>query len=130
MIDLGLVKKFIDPKTGRHFANKSVRTLTGTARYASLNSHENEQSRRDDLEAIGLTMIYFLKGSLPWQGIKLDTNDDKKKNNAIFNCKKETSLETLCELCPEEFYKYLDYCRNQLPFNKKPDYDYLRSLMK
>jgi len=82
MIDMGLVKRFKDPKTGKHVAEKPVNFLTGTARYASMNSHMNEQSRRDDLEAIGLTMIYFLKGSLPWQGIK-DVEDDKK-NEAIY----------------------------------------------
>jgi serine/threonine protein kinase len=66
MIDLGLAKRFKDPKTGQHVKEKEVKSLTGTARYASLNAHFTEQSRRDDLESIGIIMIYFMKGSLPW----------------------------------------------------------------
>lgn len=102
--------------------------MTGTARYASVNTHLGiEQSRRDDLEAIAYVLIYFAKGSLPWQGLKAE--DKKKKYEMISEKKMETSVQALCEGLPVEFSRFLTYCKS-LHFEDKPDYSYLRKLLK
>ena len=67
LIDFGLSKKYKDAKTHQHIPYKENKNLTGTARYASVNTHLGiEQSRRDDLEAIGYILTYFAIGVLPW----------------------------------------------------------------
>ena len=128
VIDFGLAKKFKDPKTGKHIAFREGKSLTGTARYASINTHAGiEQSRRDDLEAIGYVLMYFLRGSLPWQGV--DTKNREEKYKRIFEIKAETQLEELCRGFPEEMQNYISYCK-ALGFEDQPDYLYVRRLFK
>lgn len=67
VVDMGLCKKYFDKKTKRHIGFRTDKSLTGTARYTSINSHLGyELSRRDDLEAISYLMVYFYTGGLPW----------------------------------------------------------------
>ena len=127
-IDYGLAKKYRDGKTHQHIPYRENKSLTGTARYASVNTHLGiEQSRRDDLEAIGYVLVYFLKGSLPWQGLRADNK--KMKYEKISEKKLSTTVEELCAGLPEEFVTFISYCKG-LHFEAKPDYAYLRKILR
>lgn len=102
IIDFGLTKRYKDPKTKLHIPYKTGKSLTGTARYASLNTHVGiEQSRRDDMEGLVYVLLYFLKGSLPWQGMVGNNRNDKYKR--IMELKMSISAENLCKGCPSMF---------------------------
>ena len=127
-IDFGLSKKYRDSKTGLHIPYRDGKSLTGTARYASINTHLGvEQSRRDDIEALGYIMVYFLRGSLPWQGMVI--NDPKKKYDKIKQLKYDIKLEDLCAGLPKECIKFIQYARD-MKFEDRPDYSYLRHLLR
>lgn len=120
MIDFGLAKRYKDPNTGRHISYKEGKQLTGTARYASLNTHFGiEQARRDDLEQIGLVLMYLIRGHLPWQG--LNAKNKEEKYELIKVKKAMTSIEDLTQGYPKEFRNLLNYSR-KLKFEERPDY--------
>jgi len=106
IVDFGLAKRYRDAYTDKHVPFKSGKSLTGTARYASINTHMGiEQSRRDDLEGMTYVIIYFLRGDLPWQGI--ETKDKEEKYAKIMRMKLDTSVEELCKGLPGITLYYL-----------------------
>ena len=125
IIDFGLAKCYKNSE-GEHIPFREGKNLTGTARYASINTHIGyEQSRRDDLETIGHVLLYFLRGSLPWQGLPGRSKNEKYNN--IKRKKKEVTVEELCLNQPPEFKEFMQYCRG-LSFMADPDYRYIQSL--
>ncbi|XP_008242560.1 PREDICTED: protein CASEIN KINASE I-LIKE 3-like isoform X1 [Prunus mume] len=128
IIDFGLAKRYRDSTTNRHIPYRENKNLTGTARYASCNTHLGiEQSRRDDLESLGYVLLYFLRGSLPWQGLKAATK--KQKYDKICEKKLSTPIEVLCKSHPVEFASYFHYCHSQT-FDQRPDYGFLKRLFR
>ena len=125
IIDFGLAKCYQNSEN-EHIPFREGKNLTGTARYASLNTHIGyEQSRRDDLETIGHVLLYFLRGSLPWQGLPGRSKDEKYNN--IKRKKKEVTIDELCLNQPNEFKEYMQFCRS-LSFTADPDYRYILNL--
>ena len=104
------------------------KSLTGTARYASINQHKGfEPSRRDDMESIGYLLMYFLRGSLPWQGVHAVTNAQKYEK--ISEIKMKTSDEELCLGFPPEFLMYFKKVK-AMEFEEEPDYAFFKDLFR
>ena len=128
LLDFGLAKKYRSSTTLKHYRMTKKKNLTGTARYASINALNGlTQSRRDDLEAVGYVLMYFLRGKLPWQGLRVKNKEDRY--HKIMEIKQETSPSLLCHGFPKEFKKYVEYTRN-LEYEQDPDYEMLKNLFK
>lgn len=128
IIDFGLAKRFRDQISHLHIPYRDDKSLTGTARYVSINTHLGiEQSRRDDLEAVGYVLMYFRRGCLPWQGMKAQTKREKYKK--IMEKKLATPVDVLCRNFPTEFVTYFNYCRS-LRFDECPNYSYLKRILR
>jgi casein kinase 1, alpha len=128
IVDFGLSKRYKHPTTKKHIDYREDKNLTGTARYASVNAHTGiEQSRRDDMESLGYVFMYFLRGTLPWQG--LNANTKKAKYERIYDKKRSTTVDQLCRGYPLEFSRYLEYCKG-LRFEETPDYRYLHEIFR
>ncbi|KAH3672998.1 hypothetical protein WICMUC_003951 [Wickerhamomyces mucosus] len=127
LVDFGMAKQYRDPRTKQHIPYREKKSLSGTARYMSINTHlGREQSRRDDLEALGHVFFYFLRGQLPWQGLKAPTN--KQKYEKIGEKKRSTPVNDLANGLPIQFAQYLDLVRN-LGFEETPNYEAYRNLL-
>ena len=127
LIDFGMAKQYRDPKTKQHIPYREKKSLSGTARYMSINTHlGREQSRRDDMEALGHVFFYFLRGQLPWQGLKAPNN--KQKYEKIGEKKRTTNVYDLAQGLPIQFGRYLEIVRN-LSFEETPDYEGYRMLL-
>ena len=124
--DFGLCKKYKD-KNGQHIPFKERKSLIGTSRYASIYSHLGyEQSRRDDLESLVYSLIYFSRGSLPWMGIKEKNKQEKYKK--ILQIKLNSEVNVLCDKLPKEFIEFVNYIK-ELGFEHRPNYQYLKTIL-
>ncbi|XP_052199319.1 casein kinase 1-like protein HD16 [Diospyros lotus] len=124
LIDLGLASRWKEVSSGRHVDyDQKPDVFRGTVRYASVHAHLGRTgSRRDDLESLAYTLIFLLKGKLPWQGFV-------GENKGFLVCKKKmgTPSELLCCLCPPPFQQFLEMVTN-MKFDEEPNYSKLISL--
>ncbi|KAG2600643.1 casein kinase 1-like protein HD16 [Panicum virgatum] len=118
LVDLGLATKWKDSATGLHVDyDQRPDVFRGTVRYASVHAHLGRiGSRRDDLESLAYTVVFLLRGRLPWQGYQ-------GENKGFLVCKKKmaTSPESLCCFCPQPFREFVEYVVN-LKFDEEPNY--------
>ncbi|XP_047338123.1 casein kinase 1-like protein HD16 [Impatiens glandulifera] len=123
LIDLGLASRWKDASTGKHVEyDQRPDIFRGTIRYASAHAHLGRTgSRRDDLESLAYTLIFLIKGRLPWQGYQGD-------NKSFLVCKKKmaTSPELMCCFCPPPFKQFLEAITN-MRFDEEPNYSKLIS---
>ncbi|KAG6723706.1 hypothetical protein I3842_03G221400 [Carya illinoinensis] len=124
LVDLGLASRWKDASSGRHVDyDQKPDIFRGTVRYASVHTHLGRTgSRRDDLESLAYTLVFLLRGKLPWQGYV-------GENKGFLVCKKKmaTPPETLCCLCPPPFQQFLEMVTN-MRFDEEPNYSKLISL--
>jgi len=80
--------------------------------------------RRDDLKALGYMLVYFMRGRLPWQGLKAKRD---AKYLLVLEKKQATSASALCAGLPAEFEDYINSVDN-LRDEDQPDYQYLRKV--
>jgi hypothetical protein len=103
-----------------HIPYSDGRLLTGTARYASVPVMNGvEPTRRDDLVSLAYVLCYFLRGNLPWMGLKAPKPEIKYAQ--ILKIKKRTSAKELCYGMPEEFQWFLESV-SRLTFSQTPSY--------
>eukprot|EP00667_Euglena_gracilis_P006909 EG_transcript_6974 len=120
LIDFGLARKYRMPGGEIRPPRKSA-GFRGTARYASVHSHESKElSRRDDLWSLFYVLVEFASGSLPWRKIK-----DKDQ---IGELKVKYTNQDLVKDLPSAFGLFLEHLQS-LGYPTSPDYTYLRSLL-
>ncbi|ODM93064.1 Casein kinase I isoform beta [Orchesella cincta] len=128
LVDFSVAFQYIDPVTNQHKRQRNIGELVGNAHFSSLAAHQGwEQSRKDDLESIGLVLVLLLHGSLPW--VFIEDEDYDVKASKIRMSIESTSIDELCQGLPSAFKTFLMYSRN-LGFRVTPDYEYLRGIFK
>ena len=128
LCDFGLAKRFRDKKTGNHIPYNTKKHFAGTPSFASVYTHLGcEQSRRDDLESLAYILIYLGTGTLPWKGLKMKGKDEKYSK--ILYKKMNVKSDELLKGLPNEFMMFLQNVRD-LQFEQKPDYEYLKGLLR
>ena len=123
IVDFGLAQKYRHATTGIHIPFRQVQCIRGTLAFSSIHSHLGaEIGRHDDLESLAYTLIYLVRGSLPW------LNKDKRQQaSSILEMKQKIPVEVLCHQAPCKLATFLTYTHT-LSFSENPNYSYIRSL--
>ena len=124
LIDFGLARLFRNPSTYLHIPYTMGHSIVGTLSFTSVNGQQGySQSRRDDLESLAYTIIYLVRGDLPWTYLSA-----RRDHKAVLRKKMQITVEELCEGLPTPFCKFIIHVRS-LSFDQKPDYGHLHSIL-
>lgn len=138
LIDFGVSQRYRDYETREPIKRGEAPSIVGSIPFMSINAHTGaNQHRRDDLEALGYSLVYLFKGRLPWQDLKVcrlpwqkpGTKADLRIASKIGAIKAKTKVESLCEGMPEAMIEFFRYVRGLRP-EKRPDYAKLRGLLR
>ena len=126
LIDFGNAKKFRSSRTGKHIKNNKSNSVFGSLLFLSINAFKGIiQTRKDDLESLGLVIIYLHLGSLPWSEIK--STNIYQSWDKVETIRNIVSNDYICKGMPKEMNTYMNYINN-LKYDESPDYEYLRQL--
>ena len=124
LINFGLARQFRSPTTYLHTPFTMERSVVGTLPFTSINGQQGHtQSRRDDLESLAYTIIFLVRGDLPWSSVTIC-----RDREAVLQKKMLITAEELCEGLPPPFSKFIIHVRS-LGFNEKPDYEHLHTIL-
>ncbi|KIY46840.1 kinase-like protein [Fistulina hepatica ATCC 64428] len=127
--DFGLAKMYVDPLKKTHIPLRTGRTICGTIRYSSHWSHLGlEASRRDDIVALGHTLLHLLHGHLPWQGIYAASVEAKIARIGEMKTPTNVALTELLSRSPAALRNFMAHAHG-LNFEQKPNYGMLRGLL-
>ncbi|KAL9617720.1 MAG: hypothetical protein Q9160_007494 [Pyrenula sp. 1 TL-2023] len=130
MTDLGLASPYLSQPASQTASLNPDRQhrLVGTCHYASIKAHmDAAPSRRDDLESLGYMVVYFLKGSLPWEHVEESRRENRYE--AVLRMKESITAEDLCANLPAAFTEYMKSVRS-MEDNEIPDYRRLQQLFR
>src|SRR6266851_341775 len=90
----------------------------------SINGQQGHmQSCCDDLKSLIYTIVYAACGDLPWIRSSICSNHE-----AVLQMKLSIMVEELCEGLPAFFCNFVSHVHS-LNFDRKPDYQYLHSIL-
>ncbi|KAH9911420.1 casein kinase I isoform alpha-like protein [Fomitopsis serialis] len=128
LIDLGLAVPYLDIVTRAHIKYNDEHEAIGTPLFSSINIHHGiAHSRRDDLIALAYILLFFVRGSLPWQGIPGSAKT--KRNDQLVRAKAKAKPSQLCKGLPTPFCVFVEYVM-RLKFDERPNYLYIRNLLR
>jgi serine/threonine protein kinase len=110
---------------GSHRPFERNRQMLSTLEFASINCMVGVQvSRRDDMVSLAYTLIYLLRGSLPWISNQSHASREslEARKRRILSEKLAWSAKDLCDGLPVQFAEFLEYAAD-LKFEEEPDYE-------